>query len=80
MTMLDSDRLASRFPAFDDVISQTHVERKNEITSLYRDFAHFLDGKIKDGRLKALVMTNLETSCMYATKAIDDELIAKENL
>lgn len=74
--MLNETKIERRFPKH-PAVPKTYVKRKNDMSDEYRKFARYLDDSMPDGRLKALALTNLEQSAMFALKGIDDEANAK---
>lgn len=71
--MLDEFKLKRRFPKTTHEDPRT-TRRLDRMAEAYRNFAQAIDDSVKDGRLKSIAMTNLETSAMYASKAIVDEV------
>lgn len=74
--MLNETKIQRRFPRR-RLLSKETLSTQNEINNLFQDFTRMLDKKLPDGRLKALTFTHLETSGMFAMKALEDEANSK---
>lgn len=72
--VLDKYKVRRRFPVTNTVDLSTK-QKIDQVMKSYQEFAMYIDDVVKDGRLKSLAMTNLETSAMYMRKAINDEVL-----
>jgi len=60
--------IVRRFETF--VIKEKDHRKVDYLRNLYGTLADSIDKDLPDGREKAIALTHLETSCMYAIKAI----------
>lgn len=70
---LGKQKINRRFPAHIP-LEEADVLRRDSYSSLYREFASYLDDTLSDGRLKSLALTKLEESHTYTIKAVEAEV------